>query len=355
MTYIRPYNLSRFTYKSFIAGVWFIFCFINYTTGQQVPRYSQYIMNEFIVNPAVAGLDGRTTVTLTGRKEWLGFGNGVPTPQSYSASFQTRFLIRRLSVKSRNSGNKLFRSTKGRVGIGATLINDYNGALQRLGFGLTYAYHIRINESQLSFGITASITQLQLRSKYLDFKDNTNETMLALANSSIWIPDFAVGINYIYRRFHVGFSGAQLLESSIIFGNSGLNLGAANIHFRRNYFLIGAYLGEFPSNPKWEYEPSTMVKMNDPVNFNSNFIGPKVQADMMVRLIYDHNYWFGGGYRTGNEFIVLGGLKWNKLHLTYSFDYGNNGITRYSYGSHEISISAKFGEEARRFLWKERY
>ncbi len=329
-------------------------CCLEEAKSQQVPRFSQFILNEFIINPAAAGSDGRSTATLVGRKEWIGFENSVPTPESYCLSFQTRFLKRRLSVKSNNSGNKLMRRTSGRVGIGGNIINDYNGAMQRLGIGATYAYHLRLNESQLSFGLTASITQLQVRSKYLSFKDNSNETMLALANASIWIPDFAVGINYMYRKFRAGFSAAQLLESSVIWGNSTLNLSNANIHFRRNYFLHAAYCNQF-NNIKWEYEPSALLKFNDPVNLNANYNGAKMQADMLLRLIYDRSYWFGGGYRTSNEFIVMGGLKFKNIYFTYSFDYGSNGITRYSYGSHEISISAKFGDTSRRYLWEDRY
>jgi type IX secretion system PorP/SprF family membrane protein len=341
--------------KSTVLGLIILVCCINKGISQQAPRFSQFILNEFIINPSVAGADGRTAVTLAGRKEWLGFDKSVPTPESYALSFQTRFLKKRLTVKSDKSGNKLFKSTKGRVGVGGTIINDYNGAMQRLGLGATYAYHLRINESQLSFGLTASITQLQVRSKYLNFKDNTNETMLALANASIWIPDFAVGVSYMYRRFRAGFSTAQLLESSVIWGNSSLNLSNANIHFRRNYFLHAAYCNQFNSHNKWEYEPSALVKFNDPVSLNSNYNGAKVQADMLLRLIYDQSYWFGGGYRTSNEFIVMGGLKYKNVYFTYSFDYGANGITRYSYGSHEISLSLKFGDTARRYLWEDRY
>ena len=40
--------------------------------AQQVPMYSQYIMNGFLVNPSFAGRDGYTTVNLTVREQWVG-------------------------------------------------------------------------------------------------------------------------------------------------------------------------------------------------------------------------------------------------------------------------------------------
>jgi len=36
-------------------------------------------------------------------------------------------------------------------------------------------------------------------------------------------------------------------------------------------------------------------------------------------------------------------MMYNEYYLSYSFDYGNNGMSQNSYGSHEISISVKLG------------
>jgi len=54
--------------------IFVFFCLISPSDilAQQLPRYSQYIMNEFLINPAVAGVDGRTCIDLSARKEWLG-------------------------------------------------------------------------------------------------------------------------------------------------------------------------------------------------------------------------------------------------------------------------------------------
>jgi len=53
--------------------------------SQQVPMYSQYIMNGFLINPSFAGRDGYTTVNLTVREQWVGM-NGAPS--TYAASFR---------------------------------------------------------------------------------------------------------------------------------------------------------------------------------------------------------------------------------------------------------------------------
>ena len=45
--------------------------------AQQLPLYSQYLMNGFMINPAMAGYDGYTAFNLTYRQQWLGF-QGAP-------------------------------------------------------------------------------------------------------------------------------------------------------------------------------------------------------------------------------------------------------------------------------------
>jgi type IX secretion system PorP/SprF family membrane protein len=156
------------------------------------------------------------------------------------------------------------------------------------------------------------------------------------------------------RHFHIGFSASQLLESAFVLGNSGIDQGP-DIHYKRNYNLISSYKHEFKSGSEWEYEPSVMIKMYDPFYFKPVYSGPQVQADLMLRLICNRSYWFGVAYRTSKEYVALLGIRYENLYVSYSFDYGNNGISRNSYGSHELSVSLKFGDGARRVPWMERY
>lgn len=340
-------NIKILCIESAIIGIILIFTTNLSIQAQQVPRYSQFIMNEFLVNPAVAGVDGMTVANLTGRLEWVGFSNG--TPKTYTCNVQTRLLKRRNDVKSQKTGNKFIKSRKGRVGLGAGIINDYNGAFQRIGISGTYAYHLFLKNSQLSFGLTGSIIQLNIREKYIEFKEE-DDRMTGLTAGSIWIPDFAVGINYMTPHFHVGFSSVQLTESNLSFGNTQIQLNSTAINYNRNYFLLMSYINSLSANKDWEFETSAIVKSNDKYK-----AGIKTQADILLRFIYDKSYWFGAGYRTTNDAIILLGLRYNRLYISYSFDYGTNGMSKNSYGSHEISLTLKVGESTRRFNWLERY
>ena len=52
--------------------------------AQQLPVYSQYLFNKYLINPAVAGSDGCTSLNHTTRQQWTGYQGA---PQTYSLSF----------------------------------------------------------------------------------------------------------------------------------------------------------------------------------------------------------------------------------------------------------------------------
>jgi type IX secretion system PorP/SprF family membrane protein len=344
------YISMKFLLKS-LAGIVFVFLF-NTLSAQQTPRFSQYIMNEFVINPAVAGADGRTSINLSMRKEWIGFSKN--SPETYSLSAQTRILKSPFRVFRKGSVNRLRERTKGRVGFGANLFNDKNGAIRRTGLETTYAYHITGNNGQLSFGLTASLVQLKFNSSDMVFKDNSTEVMQGVINQSAYIPDFGVGINYLNRSFHIGASVSHVFESPVVLGGSDYK--SSEIGYKRDYFLIAALHKEFANNPDWQYEPSVFVKMYDLLNFKGGYSGPGTQVDFTYKLFYMNRYWMGAMVRTNADFGVMLGFKTlSDLYISYAFDYGSNELSRNSYGSHEIVLSKKFGDTARRYLWLDRY
>ncbi|MFI5188558.1 MAG: type IX secretion system membrane protein PorP/SprF, partial [Chitinophagales bacterium] len=45
--------------------------------AQQRPHYTQYILNNYILNPALSGIENYTDVKLSARDQWVGL-NGAP-------------------------------------------------------------------------------------------------------------------------------------------------------------------------------------------------------------------------------------------------------------------------------------
>lgn len=324
--------MRRLVYISILLGA-----FLIEGKPQQVPLYSQYMLNGFLLNPAVAGSEGYTAVNLTAREQWVGMQHA---PGTYALSFQTRvlknsYISRDASVKKRKKKS----SRSGKVGLGGYLFNDKNGAVERIGFKGTYAYHIHLSKSQLSFGLSLVGYQFSLDDDLINLMDPDDQVWYG-AHKSVFIPDADFGIYYTGRSYWAGFSVDQLFESTLKIGDSGYD----RYKMERNYYLIGGY--DFEINKDVTISPSTLLK------FAENGI---FQADISGKVYFQQNYWGGLTYRTGHALIVMAGLSIDKFIFGYAFDIGLNSITKYTYGTHEFSFIVKFGDNARRYRWLNRY
>jgi type IX secretion system PorP/SprF family membrane protein len=305
--------------------------------AQQQPLYSQYMMNEFLINPAAAGYDGYTSVNLTAREQWLGIENA---PATHSLSWQTRILKRNYVIRSRGPNKKRFIPARsGRVGLGGSVYNDRNGMIDRTGLQLTYAYHVFIRNTQLSFGLTGSAYQFRFTG---NFEPNDPDQFLQGLKKSVFVPDAAFGTYLLNQSWYAGFSVDQLMQSLIKIDNTK---SLQNYRLHRIYYLTGGLRYKWP-NPDYEFEPSFLFK-------TSEIMRP--QADISAKLFYRDDYWLGLSYRTDYSIILMGGVHYKKLWAGYAFDYNFTNLTRYTYGSHELMLALKFGDSARRYRWLIRY
>jgi type IX secretion system PorP/SprF family membrane protein len=295
------------------------------------------MFNKFLVNPAVAGLDGFTSVNLTAREQWLGMPNA---PRTHSVSAQTR-LIKGSFILSKNSVRKVTSqaSRDSRVGVGLNIFNDKNGLVDRTGFQGTYAYHIEMDESELSFGLAASIFQFSINKSKMTLLESGDET-IDNSDLAMWIPDLNFGMFYSAKNYYGGLSIEQLTQSSIQFGYSGYN----EYRLYRHYNLMGGY--RYDINRDYSIEPSFLMKISDQA---------RAQLDINAKLYIQNEYWAGVSFRTGSAFVLMGGVSVDKYHFGYAFDYNLNSISKHSFGSHEFVIAVKFGDNARRFRWLKRF
>ncbi len=322
--------------KNFLYILVSLIWVVQFSYAQQVPLYSQYTMNGFLLNPAVAGSEGYTAINLTAREQWLGLKDA---PKTHAISGQTRLLKNSyISKKSSIRKRPPMGSRSGKVGLGAYVFNDKNGPIDRTGIQLSYAYHIRMKRSQLSFGLSAigyqfSVNESKIRFQYEDeFWQN--------AKKSIFIPDANIGVYYSDPNMFAGLSMSQLFQSALKLGEKGY----AEYKMKRYYHLIGGY--DFVVNDYFSIEPSILVKTT------GSFVW---QADFNTKFIFNEEYWGGLSYRTGGALIFMGGVKVDKFVFGYAFDYTLSSIMKHSYGSHEFMVAVKFGDTARRYRWLNRY
>jgi len=311
---------------------------VDWLKSQQLPVYSQYTFNKFLLNPATAGVDGYTSISLVAREQWVGFEG---TPKTHAITIDSRLLRNSYISKNVNPRKKKRLSSRsGRVGWAAHAFNDHTGPLDRTGVEGTYAYHLGLDKGQLSFGLSGVFYQFRLNKDKVTLGDDLNDPLIDGMRNAIYIPDANFGVYYNSSGLYGGVSVMQIFQSSIQFGDNN----GSEYRLKRNYNLMGGY--QYRINETFTVEPSFLLKIPT---------STKAQLDLNARVYYKEDYWAGLSYRTGNAMIVFIGARFDRYFIGYAFDYNFNSLMKYTYGSHEFMAAVKFGENARRYRWLNTY
>ncbi len=305
--------------------------------SQQLPLYSQYMMNKFLLNPAVAGSEGYTAFNLTAREQWIGFKD---SPKTHALCAQTRVLKNSFVSKGTSVRHKKKSTSRsGKVGLGGYVFNDQTGLVSRTGFQFTYAYHILIQKGQLSFGLSGTAYQFKVDREKLRLYEQDDELINNFDNT-MFIPDADIGVYYSDPKLYAGLSASQLFQSSLKFGKRGYD----NYKLKRHYYLMGGY--NFDLTDDIILEPNLLLKASEGWSF---------QMDLGAKMYFMEDYWGGLMFRTGGALILMGGVKIDKFYIGYAFDYTLSSMMKHSFGSHEFMLAMKLGDTARRYKWLIRY
>lgn len=284
--------------------------------AQQLPQYTQYMLNEMAINPAVAGKDNYADVRSNNRYQWMGI---TDAPRTYMLTLHS-------PLKNRH------------MGLGTHIYTDIVGPTRRVGISLAYAYHIKIAEkTRVSLGISAGIQQWGIDGHKLHLHDAGDENLLTQYQTKI-VPDFGAGLYVHNDKWYLGFSAPQLYQSPIKLYENGDHKGTLVTHFLVN----GAY--KFDVGEDFKVEPSFMVKYANPA---------PVKLDVGARVIYQEQVWLGIGYRHNDAYTALLGFMYkNYLMIGYSYDFTTTNLKKYSTGTHELMLGLRFSKQQSKH-WKE--
>jgi type IX secretion system PorP/SprF family membrane protein len=312
-------------------------CSIN-AAGQQLPLYSQYLYNKFLINPAVAGSDGYTSLNMTAREQWAGYSGA---PRTFSFSAQGRVLKKTYILKNKPSGNAYRPKTDGKIGFGGYIFSDKNGLVQRTGFQASYSYHMWVqSNTQLSMGLAVTGYHFKINEKEIDFEDPNEPWMNNELRRGIFVPDADFGIYILNPKYNFGFSTEQLFGAAAKIGDEAYR----NFRMDRHYYLFGNYT--FSTWDKTEIQPSLLIMMSEQM---------KPLADAGITCVYDRRLWAGISYRTSKAIIANFGFTYTNLYVGYAFDFTLQEIQRVTYGTHELTVAIRFGDSARKYRWLDRY
>jgi type IX secretion system PorP/SprF family membrane protein len=275
--------------------------------AQQLPQYTQYFLNDFVINPAVAGTKEAWIGQSNNRLQWVGINDA---PRTYILSLNGP--IRDLNM-----------------GVGGYVFNDITGPTRRAGASAAYSYHVKINDDiKLALGLSMGILQFSIDGSQIDLKDN-NDVAMSNLNQQVIEPDAGAGFHLYSKDFWFGASAPQLLNNNVQFFE---DYDDESARLSRHYFITGGY--NFQMIDDLVIQPSLFIKYVDPI---------PVQFDAALRVIYKDMVWAGASYRMDDAIGVMMGYKYNdNLIIGYSYDITTSALQSYNNGSHEIMLGIKF-------------
>lgn len=326
-------------------GIVFGIFWMSALHAQQSAQYSQYIRNQYMINPGAAGAEDFVALALGGRMQWTGFDDAPKTSYLYFSAPMNKLRNGRMKrtygvLRSRNRRVKhpTMRISGSKHAFGAQLLGDLYGPFRTFKFAGTYAYHLALNrEYRLSFGVNAGLSSrsfLSDKAQVLSvmtntgFYDATYSTYAANQNAQYTL-DVEAGLYFYGKDVFAGFSANQLTGDLVKFGNRQTNFDP-KIH----YFLTGGY--HFKLNRKMQLTAATLMKYVHRAPLSLEF---SVQGE------FKDQFWFGASYRHKDAVVATFG--WNSgkvLRIGYSFDFSISDLIRYNSGGHELVIGLMFGK-----------
>ncbi len=274
-------------------------------SAQQLPFTSQYMFNDYLINPAVGGSLNYCPFALSTRMQWAGL-EGAPKTTFFSG--HTKW------------GDK--------VGVGGYVFRDEAGPVSEQGVQLSYSYHIQLNEEhKIAFGLGAMLFSHSLNTASLKFDDPDDYSLSQLKQNAV-TPDASFGALYYTSKYKIGFAAPQIFQNNLY---DNLATGEENT-LVRHYFVHGEY--NFDVNDDFRVAPGTLVKM---------VAGAPLQYDLNVKGIYKQKYWLGASYRNKESIVALVGMQYRQIQLGYSYDITMTDLKDYSNGSHELYLALIIG------------
>jgi type IX secretion system PorP/SprF family membrane protein len=301
--------------------------------AQQKPQYSQYMMNNFLLNPAISGIEDYADIKLGHRNQWTGV-DGAPTTFYLSGHSK---LGKGVNVPTHGTAKNKpgsfatpaqlakYKKVKSHHGLGGVVLHDRIGPFVRTELNASYAYHQMLTSAvKLAGGISAGLISQRLRPDRLTFANPDDNAANGWKMDS---PNLSAGLWLYSEDFYLGASVAQLLGNQLIPGTWRDRENQMPHH----YFLTGARKFSLASN--LAVIPSVLVKWVSPL---------PVSVDVNVRVVFADQVWGGLSYRQADSFAFLGGLTLNHtIDVGYAYDLGVSSLGRASGGSHELVLGMR--------------
>ena len=316
--------------KRYVALLCGLFCSVAFLRAQFDPQIGQYMFMQSVYNPAAVGDGELMRVYGAHRMQFTGI---MDAPMTTYFSFSSPFVI-----------------GKTRHAAGVKFANDRFGLFSNQSLYGEYAYKFRLGKGYLSVGVDAGFLNLSFAVDSINMdniaqvEDNAYHTAtddaIPRGNGQNGVSgmnfDMGVGVYYLCPTWWAGVSYSHLTSPVVQWSDQ------ATLDVVGTIYAAGGYNWRL-RNKNWVLMPSAMLSVG----------GSKDEDDKVIYNTWDLNltflaqaydrYRFGLGYRIAGSVNVLFAMDIvSGLELGYTYELPANGLTRESYGSHEVYLAYGF-------------
>jgi len=315
--------------------------------AQAKPFYTQYILNNYILNPAVTGIENYTDIKLSNRNQWTGI-NGAPVTTYFSIHAPIGKTDLRTSATSfavpgeDPRGKRLWEEytpPDPHHGIGFTAMNDKAGYINRWSINATYAYHKPLSvKTTLSVGFSAGFTSVNLDRSKIEWANlDPNDPAIGISSGELkkLKPEIGAGLWLYSAQYFLGVSVLNIIPGKAKFVTND-KYGTS---YTPNYFVTAGY--RFSLTDEVMMMPSVMFQYWQPQlgGLHTN-----------VKFQYLDKVWAGVGYRFSDlisGYSALAGLNVsNTFNVSYSYEVATTSRLRtYTGNTHEIMLGFILGNK----------
>ena len=298
-----------------ISILLFVICFGGLLKAQQLPQITQYMNNNYVINPAVAGMYDYYQVNTTIRNQWAGINDAPRTSV--------------ISIYGRHSEH---------VGLGGTVYNDVTGPTSRIGGAASYTYAFQLTQKvKLSLALQGGFTQFKLIKSELSV-EQPGDVIIMGGDIVRTLPDATFGLNLSGDKWYIGAAIPQLLSSELRLMDDDFariyDTTSQNGKLASHIYVLGSYT--YDINPTISIEPSFFLK---------SVAGAKTQIDFGVKSEYKEMIWVGMNYEMNNDLSSIAALLGYKINdrfnIGYSYGMPSSATSSYHSGSHEFMLGIK--------------
>jgi type IX secretion system PorP/SprF family membrane protein len=289
--------------------------------AQQLPQYTQYMFNDYVLNPAIGGTHDYYQVVTDYRYQWAGI---TDAPKTYMVS--------------------MYGPHKSQpMGWGGYIFSDKTGPTARTGVYGSYSYNMQIQgDLRVSAGVFLGLVNYKFDLSAIKFGNNDFDLQDPVLvengdNYTKLVPDASFGVYVYSSQYYGGISMNQLLSNKITLTDT-VTVDKAISKLKNHIYIHGGY--KLNINRDFDFEASGLIKA---------VTQTPLQIDMSPRVIYQKIVWAGisarYSFKKFESVSLLMGYNYNNMiSVGFSYDLTVSKISNYSNGTFEFLIAVKFNK-----------